>query len=127
MTTTATAKLDNDGSIRVHVPLTLRRRGGRKVILAPDGSAGWATPQPRIDSTLVKAIARAHRWQRLLENGAFASLRDLADAEKISPTYISRLLRLTLLSPEIVQQVLDGKRTEIPSPVENLWVQQPRM
>jgi hypothetical protein len=66
-------------------------------------------PRPRVDSTLVKAIARAYRWQRLLEEGTYASMRDMAAAEKISPTYISRLLRLTLLSPKIVEAVLDGR------------------
>ena len=66
----------------------------------------------RFDSTLVKAIARAYRWQRLLEEGTYASMRDLAAAEAISPTYISRLLRLTLLAPEIVEAVLDGRKPE---------------
>jgi hypothetical protein len=61
----------------------------------------------RADSTLVKAVARAYRWQRLLE-GTYASMRDLAAAEIISPTYVSRLLRLALLAPDVVEAITDG-------------------
>jgi len=89
-----------------------------------------AHTKPQPDATLVKAIARAYRWTTLLEQGAHATLRDLAAAEKISPAYVSRLLRLTLLSPKIVEAVLDGtpphfdlawliQRTEM------LWQEQP--
>ncbi len=63
----------------------------------------------RADSTLVKAVARAYRWQRLLE-GTYASMRDLAAAEIISPSYVSRLLRLTLLAPDIVEAIMDGRQ-----------------
>lgn len=112
---TATATISTDGSrLTVRLPLAIRRRGGRKAIVAPQGTA-IHPPRPQVDSTLVKAIARAYRWQRLLEEGAYASMRDLAAAEKISPTYISRLLRLTLLSPEIVEAVLDGRHTVVPA------------
>ena len=91
--------LSADGStITVFVPMTWRRRGGRKVIVAPPGCDDWAPP-PRIDNTLVKALARAHRWQRMLASGAYATLADLADAERISRSYVSRVLRLTLLAP----------------------------
>ena len=103
-------RLSPDGStITVFVPMTWRRRGGRKVIIAPPGCDDWAPP--RIDNTLVKALARAHRWQRLLEGGEYATLAEMADAERISRSYVSRILRLTLLAPDIVERILDGRPT----------------
>lgn len=57
---------------------------------------------------MVKAIARAHRWKRLLEDGDFGSVGELAQAEKISSTYVYRLLKLTLLAPDIVESILNG-------------------
>jgi hypothetical protein len=107
----ADVRLSPDGStITVFVPMAWRRRGGRKVIVAPPGGDDWAPP-PKFDRALVKALARAHRWQRLLEAGRFGTLADLADAERISRTYVSRVLRLTLLAPDIVERILDGRPT----------------
>jgi hypothetical protein len=104
-------RLSPDGStITVFAPMGWRRRGGRKVIVAPPGCDDWAPP-PRIDNTLVKALARAHRWQRLLESGGYETLAELADAERISRSYVSRILRLTLLAPDIVERILDGRST----------------
>ncbi len=101
--------LSPDGcTIQVFVPMTWRRQGGRKVIVAPPGADDWAPP-PKIDDVLVKALARARRWQRMLEEGRFASVRELAEAERVSHSYISRILRLTLLAPEIVERILDGR------------------
>ena len=73
-------------SLTVRVPLAIRKQGGRKVVVAPDGQA-WAPPRARIDSTLVKALARAHRWKRMLEGGEFGSISDLAKAEKINESH----------------------------------------
>jgi hypothetical protein len=102
-------KLSPDGStIRVFVSMDWRRRGGRKVIVAPPGCNDWAPP-PKIDSALVKALARAHRWRRLLEEGRFGTLAELADAERISRSYVCRVLRLTLLAPDVVERILDGR------------------
>jgi hypothetical protein len=104
-------RLSPDGStITVFVPMTWRRRGGRKVIVAPPGCDDWAPP-PKIDNALVKALARAHRWRRLLEEGQFATLAELSDAERINRSYVSRVLRLTLLAPDIVERILDGLPT----------------
>lgn len=105
-------EMSGDGArLTVRVPMNIRKRGGRKVVIAPHGAV-LNPPSPRVDSTLVKAIARAYRWQRLLEEGTYASIRDLAAAERISATYISRLLRLTLLAPDIVEAVLDGRQEQ---------------
>ena len=97
-------------TVTVLVPFTIRRRGGRKHIVSPDGSAPWAPSRPHIDSAMVKALARAFRWRRMLETGAVSTVREIATKEKINPSYISRVLRLTLLAPEIVEAILDGRQ-----------------
>ena len=98
-------------TLTVRVPFTIRKRGGRKLAISADGST-LAPPRPRIDSTLVKALARAHRWNRLLETGRYSSAAELAAAEKINPSYVSRVLRLTLLAPDIVEAIVEGRQAE---------------
>lgn len=95
-------------TISVRVPFRLRKQGGRKRVVSPDGAS--RTPRPQIDNALVKALARAHRWKRLLETGQYANLTDLAKAEKINRSYVSRVLRLTLLAPNIVEAILEGRQ-----------------
>src|SRR5215475_3247618 len=96
----------SQASVTVKVPFAVRKRGGRKLVLAPDG-APVPPLSPHVDSTVVKAIARAFRWQKLLETGRFATIREIAKAEKINSSYVSRVLRLTLLAPATV--ILDGR------------------
>src|SRR5215510_13504270 len=96
-------------TLAVDIPLRIRRRSGRKVMLAPDGTSAWAPPQARVDSALVKAIARAYRWRGMLEHGEYASITELAAAEKINQSYVCRVLRLTLLAPALVEAILDGR------------------
>jgi hypothetical protein len=95
----------------VRVQMRFQRRGSRKRIVAPDGSAIVPATKPQPDGTLVKALARAWRWQKLLDEGQFASVRELAEAERIGLSYISRVLRLTLLAPDIMERILDGRPT----------------
>jgi hypothetical protein len=118
-----------DGStLIVRIPMRFQRRGGRKRIVAPDGRELAPASKPQPDGTLVKALARAWRWQRGLESGEYGTLADLADAERISRSYVCRVLRLTLLAPDIVERILDGRPTAglaqllKPFPVE--WEQQ---
>jgi hypothetical protein len=93
-----------DKTITVRVPIAIRKRGGRKLVIAPSGSPGNAIQAGRrVDDALVKAIARAFRWQELLENGSYATIAEIAEAEKINETYVGRVLRLTLLAPEFVE------------------------
>ena len=104
--------------LTVHIPLTVRRRGGRKVVIAPDGTEAPVIAATRIDSTLVKALARAFRWRRMLESGVVSTVGEIAVREKINKSYVSRVLRLTLLAPEIVEAILDGRHApEITLPV----------
>jgi hypothetical protein len=93
-------------TITVHVPMTFTVRGGRKTILS---DAVPAPPQPRIDNALLKALARAHRWRRMIECGEYASITEVAKAEGVNQSYACRLLRLSLLAPSIVTAILDGR------------------
>ena len=102
----------DERTVTVRVPLTIRKRGGRKQVLASDGTSGWAPRSARVDSTLVKALARAHRCKRTLEGGTFSTVAELAAAERINPSYLCRVLRLTLLAPEIVEAILNGTQPD---------------
>jgi hypothetical protein len=104
-------KIKSDGKvITVRVPIAILKRGGRKVVLAPDG----IQYDPRtlrcqqVDSAMVKALARAFRWQAMLEDGSYSTVKEIAVKERINESYVSRVLRLTLLAPEIVESILDG-------------------
>jgi hypothetical protein len=97
-------------TVIVEVPFTIRKRGGRKQVITPDGASAWVSPRTRIDSTMIKAIARGFRWRRLLETGVYGTIEEIAAAEKINSSYVSRLLRMTLLAPYIVEAVLDGRQ-----------------
>ena len=94
-------------SITVRVPLSVRQRPGRKTIVTPDGQA-HAPTRVRSDPALVKALARAFRWQRMLDEGRYGSVSEMARAERIERGYLGRVLRLALLAPELVQAVLNG-------------------
>lgn len=90
----------------LHVPFRIVKRGGRKEMQLPHG----VRPDRRTDNTLLKALARAFRWKRMLESGEFATTAELAESEGIAPSYMTRVLRLTLLAPDIVDAILDGKQ-----------------
>src|SRR5450759_503251 len=86
--------------------MTFTVRGGRKTILS---DAVPALPQPRIDNALLKALARAHRWRRMIESGGYVSITELSKAEGINQPYACRVLRLSLLAPSIVAAILDSR------------------
>jgi len=93
-------------TVTIRVPFRVVKRGGRKEMHLQEG----ATHSRRTDNTLVKALARAFRWKRMLESGEFATITELAEKEGIAFTYLARVLRLTLLAPDIVEAILDGKQ-----------------
>ena len=90
----------------IHVPFRVVKRGGRKAVQLPDG----AEHKRRVENTMVKALARAFRWKRMLEAGEFNTIGELAEHEKIAPSYMTRVLRLTLLAPDIIEAILDGRQ-----------------
>lgn len=107
----ADARIRDDGrTITVRVPISLRRRGGRKLVITPNGASPWMPPRARVDNALVKALARAFRWRKLLETGVYGTIDDIAAAEKINDSYVSRVLRLTLLAPAIIETIIDGRQ-----------------
>ena len=93
-------------TVTIHVPFRIVKRGGRKEMVLPEG----APTQRRPDDALVKALARAFRWKRMLDSGEFASMSELAAKEGIAFTYMARLMRLSLLSPELVDAIMDGRQ-----------------
>jgi hypothetical protein len=107
VSTRATVSADGE-TITVHIPITFTKRGGRKLVVTPDG-AEWA-PRPRVDNAMVKALARAFRWRKMLDDGVHATLEDLAKETGVHATYVSRVLRLTLLAPDVVEAILDGRQ-----------------
>lgn len=125
-------------SVTVVVPMTIRRRGGRKQIIGPDGAPvragadGAGVAVTRGDPALVKALARAFRWRRMLEEGRYPSIRELAAAEGVDRAYVGRVLNLTLLAPEVVEAILDGRQpaaTTLPGLITTLpvdWNEQRR-
>src|SRR5512134_790382 len=100
-------------TITVFIPMTWKkRRRGQKVIVAPEGGDAWALTKARPDAALIRALARAHRWNRMLEAGKCRSLAEIAEAEKIDRSFVSRLLDLTLLAPDIQEAILEGRQAK---------------
>jgi hypothetical protein len=123
-------RISQDGyTATVSIAVSFLHRGGRKQILSPPGATPWS-PAPRVDSALVKAVVRAHRWRQMIEGGKYASSAELAKAEKVNDSYLSRILRLTLIAPEITEAILTGRQPstlqldELLKPLPAAWDQQ---
>ena len=114
-------------TVTLHIPYRVVKRGGRKEVQLPEG----ATQPRRTDNTLVKALARAFRWKRMLESGEYTTIAELAEREGIAPSYMTRVLRLTLLAPAIVEAILDGRQgaemtlARVQEPFPEEWDAQP--
>jgi hypothetical protein len=94
----------------ISIPITFLQRGGRKQIVVPPGTADWQPRANRCENSLINALAKAHRWRRLIETGKYTSAAELSRAEGINESYLCRVLRLTLLAPDIVSAILDGRQ-----------------
>lgn len=115
-------------STTIRIPLTVRRRGGRKLVVTPDGGVPGTSPaRTRADPALVKALAWAFRYRRLLDQRHYGSISEMAAAEKIDRSYLGKMLRLTLLAPDIVEAILDGRQSAdigLPAllePMPSIW------
>ncbi|MBF0180599.1 MAG: hypothetical protein HQM03_11305 [Magnetococcales bacterium] len=105
------AEMSRDGkTIVVTIPMLMKRRGGRKLIIAPPGMEETARPR---DETLAKLVAKAHRWLRQLESGQCASMRAIAEQEKIDESYVAKVLRLTMLAPDIIEAILNDRHPDV--------------
>ncbi len=98
-----------DGEMLVHIPMTLTKRQGRKQIILPTGSETASAPRDITTDPLALAIAKGFRWQELLDNGTYPTVRALAKAMKQDTAYVARTIRLTLLAPEIIEAVIAGQ------------------
>jgi hypothetical protein len=98
--------------VTVRVPLTIRRRPGRKTLVSLGFGAEGGRIATKADPALVKALARAFRYQKLLDDGRYGSISEMAAAEKIERGYLGTLLRLTLLAPDLVEAILNGRQPE---------------
>jgi hypothetical protein len=104
------------GTVTVHVPIAFHRRGGRKIVTALGGSGAVFTPvRSSTSCALVKAVARAFRWRKLLETGVYSTIQEIAAAEKVNASYIGRVLQLTLLAPDVVEAILDDNAPSSPT------------
>lgn len=102
-----------DGEIlTVRITMAFRRQAGRKRIVVPKNGEGWTAPPAKPDDAMVRALARAHRWRRLLEEGKYATLGEIAKAEKVNASYLSRVMRLSLLAPDVIEAILEGRLRE---------------
>jgi hypothetical protein len=117
-------------TLTVRIPLTIRKRGGRRVVVTPEGSV-FGRSTAHVHDAAVSALARSFRWNKLLESGRYASIEEMADAERINPSYLGRVLRLSLLAPAIVEDLLDGRNLNLPlakllKPFPVAWSEQER-
>ncbi|MCL7465573.1 MULTISPECIES: hypothetical protein [Paracoccaceae] len=117
-------KSDIPDTVTITIPFRVAKRGGRKEVRLPPG-ANNRSP----DYTLIKAVARAYRWRQILEDGEMETIAELAEREKISPSYLTRVMRLTLLAPDIIEAILDGNppsvgMTELLDPMTPVWAEQ---
>jgi hypothetical protein len=103
---------NQDGQVVISIPINLKRRGGRKVIVAPPNTPQTPVPRSPADNPFIQALLRAHRWQRMLDGGKFRFLSDIAAREKLDTSYVSRIFNLTVLAPEIVEAILDDTLPE---------------
>ncbi|MCJ7752264.1 MAG: hypothetical protein MUQ65_14450 [Armatimonadetes bacterium] len=109
MSEAAQVTLSPDGDCLIfRVPLKMRRRGGRKQIIAPAGMEGALADEERRNEGLALTIARAHRWRDLLESGRYTTIGELARDVRMDNSYLARMLRLTLLAPDIIESILKG-------------------
>ncbi len=121
---------ESEHGIRVHVPMSFRKRSGHKEIVVPDGLQPEEPSTPDYHEALVIAISRAHRWKKLLEEAKYRSVAHMARALKMNRYYMARLLRLTLLAPEMVETILDGREPQgmslemLREPMPMVWHEQ---
>jgi hypothetical protein len=116
-------------TIRVVIPLKIKRRNGRPRVLPP---AEFSDEKPMLDPSTLRAIGRAWGWRRRLERGEAGTLSDIAQAEGVTLPFVSRFIRLAYLSPRVLEQLLVHRQPSV-LPIERLaavpllpWAEQPK-
>jgi len=112
MSSEAPGMVGGDGGLRIRVPMSLKRRGGRKEVVVSQGLPRRRRSAPRAYSALVLAVIRGHRWKELLESGRYPSIDALAARMGVDSSYVGRHLSLTLLAPDIVEAILMGREPD---------------
>ena len=126
---------DNGQSVNIRIPMQLKRRNGRKVVILPDGARlEHTTARPQCNHSLAATIARAYHWDGLVASGRYASVTALAAALNLDRSFVARVLRLTLLAPDIVEAILSGDEPSgltyqdlCSGKVPELWCEQRRV
>lgn len=96
-------------STTVQVPVSFKRHGVRRLIVAPDDAIDQSFSQGITpDPILVGALVRAHRWQQMIEQNMVGNIERLAEQESLTSTFVSRMLRLNYLAPDIKRAILMG-------------------
>ncbi len=103
----------SEQKIIVHVPINLRKWGGKKVVVGPVGQDLQRLDRHiRKDDKLLKALGRAYRWHKLIETGHYKNAQAISDNENINRSYVLRVMRLMRLSPKVIQSILDGNQPD---------------
>jgi hypothetical protein len=112
----------HEATITVHVPIAVRRRGGRKTVTAAaSDDTNASAPRGRTTvSPALRPLARAFRWRRMTENGTYVSVKEIAGAEQLDASFVGRVLNLTRLAPATVQQILENGALSKPSGQKNV-------
>ncbi len=97
----------SDGRLTLSVPIQIKRRSGRKLVTLPNGETAPVRPWDVAPTSIQLALARGHCWLAMLESGEAKSLKEIATREGIDNSYVSRMVNLTTLAPDIVAAILD--------------------
>jgi len=100
--------IPHENRILIHIPVKFKKRNGKKEIILPEGYQAHDTSDPKSSDSLIIALARAHRWKDLMESGRFTSIVELASALNMDLSLVGRILRLSLLSPTIIEAIIRG-------------------
>jgi hypothetical protein len=106
------ADMRDECTVTVHIPMHFRRKGGRKLVISPTGEQHAPSASRYIDDALLRSLVQAFEWKRQLDNGEYATIGELAATLKLNHSFVSRVLRLTLLAPDLVDAILNGRQAE---------------
>ena len=122
--------INNEQAVLIRVPMTFKKHSGRKQVMMPKDPANSYTPGDNYHEAIAIAISRAHRWKKLLDESRYDSIAEMAQAFKVNRYYMARILRLTLLAPDIIEAILSGDEpdgfslNQLVGEIPNIWTEQ---